>query len=163
MTNEFLCGTFCMLALLLIVVLIGAKHRENFASGSYENAPSVATHTTDKRPEQNLPKTIDDATSKEASDIKSKQDSVAEMRRMIRSELQTQRRFQLPEEDLADAEEDSEMQYRRKMSPANDQAHQFRASRSSNCPDCPNGCQSPDYIKKDSIPCWGCSLPSSTD
>jgi hypothetical protein len=28
-------------------------------------------------------------------------------------------------------------------------------------PPCPNNCESDDYIRKDSIPCWNCNLPRS--
>jgi hypothetical protein len=185
MKIEFICGTFCMIALLLAVLLL-TRRRENFSavpmgglkndiSGNkplsviVQNLSDLAAATPTSLQGKNLPKTIDEATSQEAAEVKSKQDSVAEMRRMIRKELQTQRRFQLPEEDLAEAEMDAENDSVRSrsakpmMSPALDQGSQFGARHSPQCSDCPNGCESPDYIKKNSIPCWGCSLPASTD
>ncbi len=41
--------------------------------------------------------------------------------------------------------------------PSEQQGSDFK---SSSCPPpCPNVCESDDYIRKDSIPCWNCNLP----
>jgi hypothetical protein len=43
--------------------------------------------------------------------------------------------------------------------PSEQQGSDFR---SSSCPPpCPNACESDDYIRKDSIPCWNCNIPQN--
>jgi hypothetical protein len=45
------------------------------------------------------------------------------------------------------------------MTPSEAQGAEFNRHRCE--PPCPNVCESDDYIRKDSIPCWNCNLPRS--
>ena len=47
---------------------------------------------------------------------------------------------------------------KKEASPSQEQAYEFNKKRP--CPDsCSDICESDDYIRKDSIPCWSCNLP----
>lgn len=204
MKIEFICGTICMIAILLVVVLF-SRRRENFAtlntnvtlgnvnipdpdnpnskpsveltvdvSGNgaipiaITNLSEIQGATTSSLQGKNLPKMIDDKISNKASEVKSKQDSVADIRKAVRREIENERRFQLPEEDL-DMIEDKHRTTRlggckNYGSPALDQGCDYNNdSECNNNYNTNNSCESPEYIRKDKIPCWGCTLPTSTD
>jgi hypothetical protein len=213
MKIEFICGTLCMLALLLLILMI-TRTRENFASFdtkvtlgeittpdptnpnskpsaslkfdvtgngaipiSISNLSDLAAASPTSLQGKNLPTPIDSETTGKAAALKSSQDSLADMRRAIRKELQTERRFQQLEDEEEDYEDDYEsdmVDVKRKKSrvrsPALDQGCQYGDSNAdSGCANesCPikqqSVCDSSEYIRKDKIPCWGCTLPAATD
>jgi hypothetical protein len=133
---------------------------------------------------KNLPAAVDPDTSVDAAKLKSKQDAMANTRRSARRKQQNKRRFMNPTEDAdadveadADADADAEdmtppMPYRpKRRSPALDQGTQYmsqgQGQEQGHTDECEmntkSACESPDYIQKDKIPCYGCTLPTSTD
>lgn len=221
MKVEFICGTLCMIAILLAVMLFTRKH-ENFATISYKvteqteppnkENPNVRTSKTTldicgngipvaitnllelsgAMPSNLTGKSQHESVNAKPSKISTKankfgekQGAMAKLRRAVRKELEDKRKFQNTDEDVEDVEdvEDGEMldtdmldsgecndmskpNPRRRRSPALDQGDQFKGDSCSSCGvkhDKENACESSEYIKKDSIPCWGCTLPSGTD
>lgn len=110
-----------------------------------------------------------------AMSLKQKSDLIRQVQNMVRTELLAARQLHNLKEELHEEEEEYEEEREHHHRPSEDQGRDFyrRSEKSSEtcnggedeyrCPKNPDGSCPPvpdmtQYIRKDQIPCWGCSI-----
>ena len=152
---DFICSTLFLLAIALFVGLY-MKRREGFAGSDTGSAASTSAPTAPTEPSA--------ASAPESAPTQ--QISITELSEIhgaipaeLNGTIQPSPVDSSPSEIPAEEDKLSPRKLRAKKTktPSLNQGTEHNKSVAK------NACESPEYIRKDRIPCWACTLPTTTD